>query len=58
MRYQHLLRSTSPRLNIRPDEDNLIIKTSYYDKDGLVINGYSNVLMELKCVIRFISQKI
>ena len=58
MRCQHLLCSTSPRSNIRPDGDNLIDKLSCYDKDGLVINGYSNVLMELKCVIRFISQKI
>ena len=57
MRYQHLLRLTSPRLNIKPDEDNLIIKTSYYDKDGLIVNGYRNVLMQLKCIVRFINKK-
>ena len=57
MRCQHLLCSTSPRSNIRPDEKNLIVKISYYDKDGLVVNGYSNVLIELKCAVRFINKK-
>ena len=56
MRCQYLLCSTSPRSNIQPDGDNLIVKTSFYNKDGLVVNGYSNILMELKFVIRFINK--
>ena len=55
MRYEQLLYSTSPRSNIRLDVDNLIVKISYYDKGGLVVNGYSNDLIELKYVIRFIN---
>ena len=47
--------STSLRSNIRPDINNLIVEISWYDKGGLVDNGYSNVLMELRCVIRFIN---
>ena len=47
--------STSLRSNIRPDINNLIVEISWYDKGGLVANGYSNVLMELRCVIRFIN---
>ena len=58
MRCQQLLCSSSTRSNIRPDVDNLIVTISCYDKGSLVVNGYSNVLMELKCVIRFINQKM
>ena len=57
IRYQKCLCSTTPRSNIRPDIDNLIAKISCYDKDGLVVNGYSNVLMELKIVIKYINKK-
>ena len=42
---QQLLYSTSPRLNIRSDVNNLIVKIRCYDKGGLVVNSYSNILM-------------
>ena len=54
VRYQYILCSTTPRSNIRLDEDNLIVKARGYEKDGLVVNGYNTVFMELKCVINFI----
>ena len=57
VRYQQLLYSTTPRLNIRLHYDSLIVKISCYDKDGLVVNRHSNVLMKLKCVIRFTNKK-
>ena len=57
IRYQNLLCSTSPKSNIRPDIENHIVKISSYDINGLVVNGYSNVLMELKIVIRYINLK-
>ena len=47
MRYQHLLCLTSPRSNISPDGENIIIKIIFYDKDGVVVNEYSNLLMKL-----------
>ena len=56
IRYQQLVCSTIPRLNIRLDGDKLIVKISCYDKYGLAFNGYSNFFMELKCVIRFINR--
>ena len=58
MRCQHLFCSASLRSNIRPDGDNFIVKIGYYDKYGLVVNDYSNTLMELKYVIRFINKQI
>ena len=42
---------------IRPDIDNLIIKISCYNKGGLVVNGHSNVLIELRCVKKIINKK-
>ena len=47
MRYQHLLCSTSLRSNISLDGENIIIEISFYDKDGVVVNEYSNLLMKL-----------
>ena len=47
-----MLCSTIPKSDIRPYIDNLIVKISGYDINGLVVNGYNNVLMELKIVIR------
>ena len=41
IRCQNLLCSTTPKPNIRPDIDNLIVKISDYDINGLVVNGYS-----------------
>ena len=38
--------STTPKSNIRPDIDNLIVRISGYNINGLVVNGYSNVLMD------------
>ena len=55
VRCQFLLCSTTLRLKIRSDRDNFIVKISCYGTDGLVVNGYSNILMELKCFIRFIN---
>ena len=52
-----MLCSTIPKSNIRPDIDNLIVKISGYDINGLVVNRYSNVLMELKTVIRYTNKK-
>ena len=49
--------STTPKRNILLDIDNLIVKISGYDINCLVINGYSNVLMELKNIVRCINQK-
>ena len=57
IRCQNLLCSTTPKVNIRPDIDNLIVRISGYDINGLVVNGYSNVLMELNIIIRYINQK-
>ena len=57
IRCQNLLCSTTPKPNIRPDIDNLIVRISGYDINGLVVNGYSNVLMELNIIIRYINQK-
>ena len=57
LRCQQLLYSTSSRSYIRTDVDSFIVQIICYDKDGLVVNGYSNVLMELKCIIRFINLK-
>ena len=57
MRCQHLLFSTSPRSKIRPNGNNFIIEISCYAKDCLVVYSYSNFLIELKCVIRFINKK-
>ena len=54
---QSILCSTTPKSKIRPDIDNLIVKINGYDINGLVVNGYSNVLMELKIVIRYINLK-
>ena len=54
---QQLLCSTPIWSNMRPYCDNLIVKISCYDKDWAVVNSYSNVMMKLKCVIRFINQK-
>ena len=52
IRCQNLLCSTTPKPNIRQDIDNLIVRISGYDINGLVVNRYSNVLMELKNIIR------
>ena len=57
IRCQNLLYSTNPQCNICPNVENLIVKISGFDKDGLVVNGYSNVLIELTLVIKFINQK-
>ena len=57
IRCQNLLCSTNSQCNIRPNVENLIVKISCFDKDGLVVNGYSNVLIELSFVIKFINQK-
>ena len=51
----YLLSSISPRLNIPTDKDNLIVKIICYDKGSLDVNGYSTVLMKLRCVIRFVN---
>ena len=48
--------STTPKPNIRPDIDNLIVKISGYDINDLVVNGYSNILMELKIIVRYINK--
>ena len=55
IRCQHLSCSTNPKPNIRPDIDDLVVKISGYDINGLAVNGYSNVLMELKIIIRYIN---
>ena len=52
-----MLCSTIPKSNIRPDIDNLIVKISGYDINDLVVNWYSNVLMELKIIVRYINKK-
>ena len=57
IRCQNRLCSTTPKVNISPDIDNLIVRISGYDINGLVVNGYSNVLMELNIIIRYINQK-
>ena len=57
IRCQNILCSTTPKPNIRPDIDNLIVRISGYDFNGLVVNGYSNVLMKLKIIIRYINKK-
>ena len=54
IRCQNILCSTTSKSNIRPDIDNFIVKISGYDINDLVVNGYSNVLMELKIIIRYI----
>ena len=36
-----VLCSTTPKPNIRPDIDDLVVKISGYDINGLVVNGYS-----------------
>ena len=46
IRCQFFLCSTTPKVNIRPDIDNLIVRISGYDINGLVVNGYSNLLMD------------
>ena len=56
-RYQQLVCSTTPTSNIQPYCDNLIVNISWYDKEGLIVNIYSNVLIESKCVVRFINRK-
>ena len=57
IRCQNLLCSTTPKPNIRPDIDNLIVRIIGYDFNGLVVNRYNNVLMELKIIIRHINKK-
>ena len=57
MRSQNLFWSTTPKSNFCPDIDNLIGKISGYDINGLVINGCSNVLMEIKIIVRCINKK-
>ena len=57
VRCQQLLCSTTLRPNIRLDGENVFVKISGYDKNNLVVHEYSNVLMELECVIRFINLK-
>ena len=36
--------------------DNLIVRISCYDKERIVINIYSNVMMKLKCVLHLINK--
>ena len=55
VRYHTLVCSIPPITHIKVDGDNIIVNINCYDKDGLVINGYSNVSMELKCITRFIN---
>ena len=57
IRCQNFSCSTTRISNIRSNIDNLIVKISGYDINGLVVNGYSNVLMELKIIIRYINFK-
>ena len=38
MRCEQLLCSTTPKSNIRPYCDNLIVKINCYDKEGLIVN--------------------
>ena len=47
-RCQTLLCLTTPKSNIFPDIETLIVIISGYDNNALVGNGYSNILMELK----------
>ena len=48
IRCQNFSCSTTRISNIRPNIDNLIVKISSYDINGLVVNRYSNVLMKSK----------
>ena len=54
---QNILCSTTPESNIRLDINDLIVKISGDNINSLVVNRYSNVLMELKIIVRYINKK-